>query len=131
VSAGSVRLGPLHLTSATLQKRGDALSARAFASAADVKAALPQGLSVSLLRSEGGSVEVRASGGLFGVATSVDAVATAQEGRLIARPVGLLLSGFQLTLFSDPHVYVEGVAASQIGAGEAPGYELQMSARLR
>jgi hypothetical protein len=131
-SAASARVGPLRLTGASVRKRGDAVSARALASSADVKAALPPGLSVALLRSEGGSVEVRAGGGLFGVGASVNAVAGPEEGKLVARPLGLLLGGLQLTLFADPHVYVEGVDALTVSAGtEAPTYELHMSARLR
>jgi hypothetical protein len=131
MTAASVRLGPLRVTAVTLRKRDASLSAAAMASAEDVRAALPAGLSVALVRSEAGSVEVRASGGLFGVAASVDAVASPQEGRLVARPLGLLLSGFQLTLFADPHVYVESVSAIAVGAGEAPHYELGITARLR
>ena len=77
-----------------------------------MKAALPAGFGVQLLSSEGGEVRVRASGGLFGVRASVDAVAGASEGKLVVHPLGLLLSGLQLTLFSDPHVYVQAVGAS-------------------
>ena len=132
MTAAHVRLGQLRLSGVSLRKRGGALSAHATASAADVGAALPPGVYVSLLRSEGGHVEVRASGGLFGVSASLVAVAGAREGRLVARPLGLLLGGFQLTLFSDPHVYVDGIGASTVDTpGEAPGYRLQMSARLR
>jgi hypothetical protein len=132
MTASIVRLGPLRVSDASLRKRGDALSAQARASAADVSAALPAGVSLTLVRSEGGQVEVRATGGLFGVGASVDAVAGAQEGHLVARPVGLLFGGLQLTLFADPHVYVQGVAAQALaGTSESPAYELQISARLR
>jgi hypothetical protein len=132
MTASSVRLGPLRVTDVSLRKRGDALSARARASTADVSAALPAGLSVALLRSEAGRVEVSASGGLFGVGASVDAVAEAQEGRLVAHPLGLLLGGFQLTLFVDPHVYVQGVAAEALaGASGSQGYGLRINAVLR
>ena len=34
------------------------------------------------------------------------------DGALVAHPEGFLLEGFRLTLFSNPHVHVEGVAAS-------------------
>jgi hypothetical protein len=129
-TATSAKVGTLGLERVTLGKHGDRLTAQADASAAAVGAAVPPGVSVALVRSEGGSVEVTASGGLFGVSASVAAVAGPQEGRLVARPLGLLLSGFQLTLFADPHVYVEGVAASALAA-EAGGYGLQMGARLR
>jgi LmeA-like phospholipid-binding len=132
MTAAHVQLGPLRLSAVRLRKRGDALTGEASASAADVSAALPPGISVALLRSEGGSVEVRASGGLFGVSASLVAVAGAQEGRLVARPLGLLLGGIQLTLFASAHVYVEAIGASTVNTpGEPPGYRLQMSARLR
>jgi LmeA-like phospholipid-binding len=132
MTSSSARIGPLRVTDVTMRKRGDGLSAQARASAADVSAALPPGLSVALVRSEGGSVEVRASGALFGASASVDAVAGPVEGRLVARPLGLLLGALQLTLFADPHVNIRGVGAQAVGSGSEPsGYELEISARLR
>jgi len=129
-SAQSVQLGSLRLSDVTFSKRGDALRGEASASEADVRAALPAGLEVRLLRSAGGEVEVRASGGLFGIDASVDAVAQASEGRLVAHPVGFLVEGLRLTLFSDPHVYITGVGASV--QGEQPlRYRLSIGARLR
>lgn len=130
VSAGGVRLGSLHVTDATLTKRGAQLSASATISEAAVQAALPDGIRVRLLGSEGGKVEVEATGGLFGVQASVDAVGEASEGKLVAHPLGPLISGLQLTLFSDPHVYVEGVSAS-VAARQPASYELAMTALLR
>jgi hypothetical protein len=129
-AATSAKVGPLGLEQLRLSKDGGKLTAQAVASAAAVGAALPRGMSVTLLRSEGGNVEVKASGGLFGVSASIDALAGPLQGRLVARPTALLLSGFQLTLFADAHVYVEGVAASPLAA-EAGGYSLRMTARLR
>jgi hypothetical protein len=85
---------------------------------------------VRLLGSEAGQVRVRATGGLFGIGASVDAVALAREGRLVAHPLGLLIEGLQLTLFSEPHVYVQGVAASRDGRQPA-SYRLSMRAGLR
>jgi hypothetical protein len=129
VSAERVQVGPLRVTDATLRKRGSALSAQAMTSEADVKAALPAGLGVRLLSSEGGEVEVQATGGLFGVSATVNAVAGASDGKLVAHPLGLLVEGLQLTLFSDPHVYVEGVGAS-VSSEQPLTYRLTMSARL-
>jgi hypothetical protein len=129
VSAEQVQMGPLRVTDATLQKHGSALSAQASTSEADVKAALPSGLGVQLLRSEGGEVEVQATGGLFGVNAAVDAVAGASDGKLVAHPLGFLIEGIQLTLFSDPHIYVEGVGAS-VASRQPLTYSLKMSARL-
>jgi hypothetical protein len=130
VSAESVQLGPLRLSDATLSKRGGAMSAQAVASEADVKAALPAGFGVKLLRSEGGEVEVQATGALFGVGASVNAVAGASDGKLVAHPLGFLIEALQLTLFSSPHVYVDGVGAS-VQSEQPLSYRLTMSASLR
>lgn len=130
MSAASVREGPLRLSEVSFRKRGQALSAHARISVADVRSALPEGLDVQLLSSEGGEVEVKAAGGLFGVRASVDAVAAASSGKLVVHPVGALLSGLQLTLFSDPHVYVQSLGAS-VEAAEPSSYRLTMTASLR
>jgi hypothetical protein len=130
LTAGSLQVGSLRLTDARLRKREEALSAEARASQDDVRAALPPGWDVTLLGSQGGQVEVRASGGLFGVGASVDAVALASEGRLVAHPLGLPLEGLQLTLFSDRHVHVEGIGA-RLEPGSQATYRLSMRASLR
>lgn len=133
VSVGSVEVNGLELTDARLEKRGSELRTEGVMSQAEVKRALPDGFEVTLVRSEGGTVEVRASGGLFGVSASVEAVAQAEDGKLVARPTGLLLSGLKLTLFESASVYVEGVEARALASG--PGgearYELSMWASLR
>jgi hypothetical protein len=129
-TATSVRLGPLRLTDARVRKRGSSLSAQAVAGQADVKAALPRGLSVQLIGSEGGEVRVRASGGLFGLGAALQVVATAREGKLLVHPVSVPLARLSLTLFSESHVYVEGVGASLLDGAPA-SYRLTMRARLR
>ncbi len=106
------------------------MEATARTGEADVRAALPEGLEVKLLDSREGQVEVQASGGLFGVDTSVDALAGGSEGKLVAHPLGLLLEGFQLTLFADPHVFIEGVGARVLSRAPLV-YGLSMSASLR
>ena len=131
-TAESVEEGGLRLTDTRLEKHGSALRAQGEVSEADVRRALPVGVEVALVKSEGGTVEVRVSGGLFGVSASVDAVAQAQDGRLVARPTGLL-GALKLTLFESPSVYVEGVQAHaiEIRPGEGARYELSMWASLR
>jgi hypothetical protein len=129
ISADSLTLGSLRLSDARLHKRGSALSATALASEAAVQAALPGGLGVQLLKSEQGQVQVRASGALFGVNASVDALALASEGRLVAHPLGFLIEGLQLTLFADRHVRVSGVGAS-IASEQPRSYRLTMTGLL-
>ncbi len=132
-SVESVEMNGLRLTAARLEKHGSELRAEGVMSEADVKRALPEGFEVALVRSEGGTVEVRASGGLFGVSASVEAVAQAENGKLVARPTGLLLSGLKLTLFESASVYVEGVEARALASGPdgEARYELSMWASLR
>ena len=127
--ATSVRLGGLRLTEVGLDKHGSRLSARALAAAADVQAALP-GMSVKLLGSHDGEVEVRAGGALFGVSTSLDAVAQASAGKIVVHPTGFLLGALGLTLYSDPRVYVTALAASSNGR-TPPTYRLSAVAVLR
>jgi len=131
-TAPVVQEGRLRLRDVSLRKRGSLVTAEAQITQADVRAALPPGLSVRLLASGGGNVKVKASGGLFGLGASVDAVAGPSEGKLIARPLGFLLGGARLMLFADPHVQVEGVGANALSANAgAPSYRLTMTARLR
>lgn len=129
IEATSVRVGPLAVAEVILRKRGATLEGEARTTEAQARAALPAGVGVSLVGSEAGKVQVRVSGGLFGVGASVQAVAEASEGKLIAHPLGFLLEGFRLTLFSDPHVHVVSVDASAEGS-EPPGYTLKMTAIL-
>jgi hypothetical protein len=132
-SAESVKEGPVQLYDASLQKHGDALSGSAWAARADVEAALGEGFEVQLLGSGAGRVQMSVAGGLFGVKASVEAVAEAQEGDVVVHPLGFLLEGLKLTLFAEPHVYVEGVGASAATGppGKGAGYRLSFRATLR
>jgi hypothetical protein len=130
MTAMRVRVGPLELSDVSFQKRGSQLVARALATGAAVAEALPPGVHVRLLKSEGGAVEVSVGGSLFGVGGEIAAVAQASEGRLIARPTTPLLQLFSLTLYEDPHVYIESIAATAAPAPE-PGYRLTIRARLQ
>ncbi len=129
-TAGAVKVGALALTAASFSKRGSQLEGHATATAADVQRALPAGVGIELLRSGGGEVEARVRGSLFGIGGSLNAVAMASDGRLVVKPAAPLLGAVELTLFSDPHVYVEGVGASASG-GDPPDYRLSISALLR
>ncbi len=133
LTAESVKEGPLQLQEASYQKHGDALRGQAKTTRADVGKALGEGIEVRLKSSHDGQVQVSASGGLFGVQTSIEAVARAQEGKLVVHPLGFLLEGLKLTLIDNPRVYVEGVGASAVAgpSGEVAGYRLSIWASLR
>lgn len=132
MSAEGIEVAGLTLMHASLTKRGSALRAEGMVSQEDVKKALPEGVEVAIVKSEGSTVEVRASGGLFGGEVSVDAVLQAEDGKLVVRPTGLL-SELKLTVFDQPNLYVEGVEARALGGdgGEGARYELSIWASLR
>ena len=71
---------------------------------------------------------MRASGGLFGIGArrSTPSRRRATESSSCSR-AGFLVEALKLTLFSDPHVHVEGVGARATrGAGGEAGYVLSI-----
>ena len=129
-TASSVRLGKLRISPAALQKSGDRLTAAGLVSGADVRAALPPGVTLQLLGSENGRVMVRATGALFGFGASLDAVAEPSSGRLVVRPAAPMFGSVRLTLYSDPRISVLGVSAKAVSA-TPPSYRVGLSALLR
>ena len=130
LTAASAQIGQLAFGDMILSKRGNALRVQARMTDADVREALPEGFDAQLVKSEGGEVELSVSGALFGVGATVNAVASASEGKLTVRPRGFLIEALQLTLFDEPHVYVESVSASR-EAGQPSAYRVGMVASLR
>jgi hypothetical protein len=130
LTASSVQVAGLTLRDVSFHQSAGALHGEAQMTEADVRAALPAGMGVTLLSSAGGRVRVQASGGLLGLLAPIEAEAQARDGALVVHPVGPLLGGVQLTLLSRPRIYVEGVGASLTGSSP-PAYRLTMSARLR
>jgi hypothetical protein len=130
-TAESAQEGPLRLRDVSLDKRGGGLRVQARLRQADAQAALPPGFDMRLVSSEAGEVRVLAGGQLFGLQASVEAVARAEEGNLVVRPVGFPLDVLKLTLFSNPHIRVEGVGVrAGVGPEGAPSYWLAMTASL-
>jgi hypothetical protein len=137
LSASSVREGPLALRNVSLRKRGRQIAGQGTMTSAAVTAALPPGLRLRLISSDGGQVTVRASGhssftGLLGANVSLDVLAGASDGELTARALGAALGGVHLTLFSSRYVYVQGVAVRALtGPAGSTSYLLSIGARLR
>jgi hypothetical protein len=124
--------GAVSLSDAVLQKRGEEVRVRARLTSAALQAALPAGVDVGLLAGTGGSIDVQASGQLFGFSASLDAQVRAVEGKVLLVPTQSLLSGLaRVTLFSDPRLHVLGVSASEDPTGSAQdAWELSLRARL-
>ncbi len=137
VSAQSMRLESLALHRVSMAKRGAALHIEGSLTEADLRAALPGSVAVQLLGSVPGGVEVRVTGNLFGAATSLDALLSVEDGRLVAQPQGIPFAGaLRLTLLSAPHLYLEGfdlapVAGTGGGSAGDPVYLVTLSAQLR
>jgi hypothetical protein len=125
-SAATVRVGPLTFRDASLRKRGGELEGQASVRAQDLGAALPPGLAVAPVASGGGELVFAGTATFLGRTVSARAVAVARGGRLMVMPdvpFGELLT---LTVFSDPRVYVQDIAARS----EPDGFGLSARARL-
>jgi hypothetical protein len=125
-SAATVRVGPLTFRDASLRKRGGELEGRASVRAHDLSAALPPGLTVAPVASGGGELVFAGTATFLGRTVSARALAVARGGRLVVMPdvpFGGLLT---LTVFSDPRVYVQDIAARP----EPDGFGLSARARL-
>jgi hypothetical protein len=122
-SANQLSTGFVTLQNATLSKRGDELTGTATVSASALRSAIPGVQGLQPVASGNGQLTFQ--GTVLGV--TADATLSAQNGKLVVQPDIPFLSVLTLSVFSDPHVYVEGVAAS-----DAPGgFELSAHARLR
>jgi hypothetical protein len=127
--------GVVSLSDAVLEKHREMLEISALLRKAALQAALPEGVQVGVLAGQGGSVQVHASGQLFGFRAALYADVEAVEGKLLLAPKNPLLAGLaRITLFSDPRMAILGVSATPVG-GESGGaqsaWRLRLRARLR
>lgn len=112
-------------------KQGPRIQGSATVTQQALDEAMPGGFRVQPIASEDGQVEVKASGGLFGVNASIGAVIKPQEGRLVAEPQGIPFAALgSVTLISDQHVYVESVAL-RLAQSRPAIYKLSFAASLR
>jgi hypothetical protein len=111
-SVGLLQTGLLTLRDATLTKRGNQLTGTARVSEADLRAAVPFLDDVQPVASGGGQLTLRGTATLFGVTASVDATVAAAGGHLIVQPDVPFGGLATVTVFSNPHVSVQGVGAS-------------------
>ena len=132
IHAESLQIGPLRMSQASIHKHGGEVQAQGSVQRSALQDVLPGDFEVQPEASEDGEVRVRASGSLFGVRTSVQAVVSAQEGKLVAQPEGFPFAGLaRITLFSDPRLLVQGVSlVAQSGSTEDPSYRLRIWGKL-
>jgi hypothetical protein len=126
-SAQELRAGLLTLRDATLRKRGSVVTGRASVTEANLRAAFPILESVQPVASSGGQLTLRGTATLFGVSATVDATVRPENGALVVTPDVPLGGLATITLFSNPGVRVQSVAADP----EPGGFAVSARAQLR
>ena len=116
-SAGRLDTGLLTLRDASLTKRGNALSATATVTEADLRSSIPALDSVEPVGSSGGQLTLRGTARVLGVTASVDVTVGPRRGALVATP-DVPFGGFAtITLFSNPRIAVDRVSAAPAAGG--------------
>jgi hypothetical protein len=124
---GRLRVGHLALQSVVLTKRGNELAASAYVSYDAIRAALPSYIDIRSFAAGGGELVFTGAAGLLGVRANVRLRLRVDKGALVVQPdLGAFLpSALTLTVFKDPRVVVESVAAQPATGG------FNVSARAR
>ena len=116
-SVQELSVGPLALRDATMRKRGSSLTAAATVTQADLRSAVFFLQGVVPVTSADGSLTLRGTASFLGLTASVSATVAARDGALVVAPDVPFGGIATLTLFNDPHVYVESVSASGVPGG--------------
>jgi hypothetical protein len=125
-SAAELDTGLLTLHNATLRKNGDQLIGSALVTEADIRRALPILQSVKPVASGNDTLTVQGTASLFGLSASVDATVGARNGALVVAPDVPFGGLATITVFSNPHVEVQSIAATPT----ASGFAVRAAARL-
>ena len=125
-SARELRAGLLTLRDATLRKRGSILTGRASVTEANLRAAFPILDSVRPVASSGGQLTLQGTATLLGVSATVDATVRPQDGALVVTPDVPLGGLATITLFSNPAVQVQSIAADPAPGGFAVSARAQL-----
>jgi hypothetical protein len=116
-SANRLVAGLLTLRDARLEKRGNRLTASATVTEADLRASFPVLDGVQPVASSGGELTLQGTATAFGVTATADATVRPQGGALVVSPDVPFGALATITLFSNPAIAVEGVAAAPSPAG--------------
>jgi hypothetical protein len=126
-SASRLNTGLLIFRNASLHKRGAVLTGTATITEADLRSSLPVLDSVQPVASAGGELTVQGTATLLGVTATVDATVRPQNGALVVSPNVPFGGLATITLFSNPAIAVQGVAATP----SPGGFALTANARIR
>jgi hypothetical protein len=126
-SAAQFTSGLLKLGDATLLKRGSSITGSGIVTESDLRASLPILDGVTPVSSGDGQLTLQGTGTLLGVTATVDATVRADNGALVVSPDVPFGGLATITLFQNPVIEIQGVAATP-----APGgFRVTVTARLR
>lgn len=126
-SANRMTAGLLTLRDARLQKHGAQLVGSATVTQADLRTSIPILDGVEPVASSNGELTLRGTATVFGLTTTADATVRPENGKLVVTPDVPFGGLATITLFSNPHIAVDGVAATQLPGG----FALTAQGRLR
>ncbi len=116
-SARRLTTGLLTLRDASLRKRGNRLTGTATVTVNDLRSSFPILDGVQLLGSSGGALTLQGTASVLGVTVTADATVQSQNGALLVTP-NLPVGGLPtITLFSNPKIAVDAVAAAPAPGG--------------
>lgn len=116
-SAQKFDSGALTLRDARLRKQGSELIGTATVAEADLRSAVPFLDSVQPVASADGRLVLRGRASLLGLTATVDVAVAARNGALVVAPDVPFGGLATITLFDDPHIRVQSVAASSVPGG--------------
>lgn len=116
-SAQVVQSGAITLRDAELHKRGSEMSGSATIMQADLRSAVPFLDNVSPVASSGGQLILRGTASLLGLSATIDAVVSARDGTLVVAPDVPFGGIATITLFDNPHIRVQSIAAVDVPGG--------------
>jgi hypothetical protein len=116
-SADELKVGLLTLCDAALHKQGNQLTGRAMVTQSDLQSSFPVLDSLRLVDSSGGELTLQGTATVLGVTATADATVRAQNGTLVVSPDVPFGGLATITLFSSPHLEVQGVSATPAPGG--------------
>jgi LmeA-like phospholipid-binding len=126
-SATRMTAGLLTLRDASLQKHGDQLVGSATVTQNDLRTSIPILNGVEPVAASNGELTLRGTATILGLTATADATVRPENGNLVVSPDVLFGGLATITLFSNPHIAVDGVAATPVPGG----FALTAHGRLR
>lgn len=125
-SATALHSGVITLHNATLTKRAGELTGAAMISEADLRGSIPFLQSVVPVASNGDGLVLRGTASVLGLSVTAQAIVAAQGGNVVVAPDVPFGALARITVFSNPHLYIQSIAANP----EPGGFSVQAHGQL-